>query len=144
MLFSKFQKAIDADPENLEPKFLMERKPNRKYFDNSANVEAFWRTLWESDDKGNPTTDWLNTFREMFKQMVPDIEGVVEFSEAECPDKIANFWWKKLDLVKYVNPLFYRIINETIPAPEWYCRVKPYSFQKMENGRSQTNVPSHV
>ena len=144
MVFSKFQNAIDADPENLEPKFRTGSKPERKYFDNSAEVEAFWRTLWEADDKGNPTADWLNTFREMFKQMVPDIEGVVEFSEAECydnirrkknwsspgPDKIANFWWKKLDLVKYVYPLFYRIINETIPAPEWYCRGRTVLIPK--------------
>ena len=71
-------------------------------------------------------------------------EGVVEFSEAECydnirrkknwsspgPDKIANFWWKKLDLVKYVYPLFYRIINETIPAPEWYCRGRTVLIPK--------------
>ena len=36
MVFSKFQKAIDAVPENLEPKFCMESKTERKYFDNKV------------------------------------------------------------------------------------------------------------
>ena len=31
---------------------------------------------------------------------------------------------------KYVQPLFYRIINETIPAPEWYYRGRTVFIPK--------------
>ena len=69
--------------------------------------------------------------------MVPDIECAIEFSEWDCfdcikkkknwsspgPDKIVNFWWKKLPAVlSIIFKTFFNIINQHAQVERWFCR----------------------
>ena len=136
-IFNKFKEAIDDDKENLQPVYV-EKKSNKvqKYFENQKDVERFWRSLWEAEDKGNPQAEWLTTFREMFREMIPDTDVEVVFSEKDCfdcikrkknwsspgPDRIVNFWWKKLRVTNYVYPIYLIIIQENVSLQKWFCR----------------------
>lgn len=112
-VFSKFSKFLENDPDNMRPVY-MEHAEIKRYFDNPAEVETFWGNLWKSPDIGNPNAEWLTNFQEKFAELVPNIyEGDLHVTPSICieaikkkknwtsagPDKIVNFWWKKLRVV---------------------------------------------
>ena len=144
-VFNKFKEQIDEDKDNLQPEYDEKKsQKEQKHFENQNDVETFWRNLWEAEDKGNPQAEWLTTFREMFREMIPDTDVEVTFSEKDSfdnikkkknwsapgPDRIVNFWWKKLEVTKYVHPIYLKTIQESVPLSNWFCRGRTVLIPK--------------
>ena len=54
----------------------------KKWFEKPDEVEAYWRSLWETADKGKPDAPWLDEIRTTFQQLVPNIHtGAIHFTE---------------------------------------------------------------
>ena len=117
-IFDKFRSCIEDDPEKLMP-IYEEKVVEKKYLENAELVERFWRNLWEQADSGNPEVPWLKEIEEKFKQIIPNVdEGDLNVTNEICwetirkkknwstpgPDKITNFWWKKLTyVIKFIS-----------------------------------------
>ena len=95
------------------------------------------RNLWEQAASGNPEVPWLKEIEEKFKQMIPNVdEGDLNATNEICwetilkkknwsapgPDKITNFWWKKLTcVIKFISNVFRAICNALLVIERWVC-----------------------
>ena len=134
-VFDKFRNSINEDSD-LKPVYT-EKVTEKKYFEDPKLVEKFWSELWEKEDAGNPDAAWVSEIKDKFFQLIPDVyDGDLEITMDVCkntvrkkknwsapgPDKITNFWWKKLPcIMKLIVDLFHNIINVLLTIERWVC-----------------------
>ena len=136
-IFNKFKDCIKKDPDNMKPIYKEEAQVKKRYFEKPEDVEQFWRSLWQAEDSGNLAATWLDEIRIKMAEIVPDPhEGDLEITSSDCyravgkkknwsapgPDKIANYWWKKItSILPPVTSIFRDIINFELNIKRWYC-----------------------
>ena len=135
-VYTKFQNILDDDPDDLKPIYKEKgQNETRKYFEDPQAVVTFWSSLWEANDTGSPHVAWLQEFRDEFAKIVPEVyEGNLDVTNKICftaikkkknwtaagPDKIVNYWWKKLRSVQQTcTVLFFKVINVTSCIERW-------------------------
>ena len=115
-------------------------------------METFWRSLWQADDKGDPTAKWINDFRCAMTNIVPDLhDGELEVTSIDCfravgkkknwsaagPDKITNYWWKKLTSTLPVVTYSDILLTLNLEYNVGTVVVVRYLSQKKVNGASR-------
>ena len=112
----KFERAVDHEQD-------------QRYFENTDEVNTFWRGLWETESKDNLDVNWIKEVEESMGAEVSEEEIAerVEVTTDEVKrvigkkrnwsgagrDKIRNFWWKKLTVLhKHIASVFETLINE--------------------------------
>ena len=134
-VYNEFKDIIDQHEGEDLPIFKKIAK-TRKYFEGKADVENFWKSLWEKEDSGNPNTEWLIEYESLFTNVVPEIHnGYLEIDSdliwkairrkrnwsAPGPDGVVNFWLKKLTVIhKEIETIFKGIINEESKIECWF------------------------
>ena len=94
--------------------------------------------MWEAPDKGNPDTTWLNDFEKKFSEIVENVdEGDLDVNYDICynaikkkknctspgPDRIVNFWLKKLPcIIEVCVKLYFNTINILQSIEPWICQ----------------------
>ena len=112
-----FNKVIESDKTNERPKFnnsVDNEENSRSLFENIGQACAYWEELWTKEGTGDEKAAWLNDIRSAINGRVSqynETEWVLETSQAvgelkkkknwsaPGPDKIANFWWKNVNVV---------------------------------------------
>ena len=136
VIFDKFKDCIEDDGENMKPIFK-EKEKERRFFNDPVVVENFWRSLWEKVDSGNPDAEWIKEIKNKFIELIPNVyEGNLVVNDyvaskaikkkknwtSHGPDKITNFWWKKLKSVSSMcTKVFNKVLNDDIELLCWVC-----------------------
>ena len=147
-VFREFKEMIEQQKDVELPTFKKGDKV-RKYFENTEEVINFWKSLWEKDDPGNPNASWLDEYKLLFQQVVPEIfTGDIDVTNAiiwDCirkkrnwsgsgPDLLVNFWLKKLFVIHDpIRSIFSGIINSPSEIETWFTRGRTNLLEKDEN-----------
>ena len=143
-VYDHLKALIQETPDN--PVYREQTESTRRVFDNVEDVESFWAELWEKHDSGDTNAEWLREIEDAFKLIVPTIdmtETTITTTDlvnalkkkknwsAAGPDKITNFWWKKMTSVHpLVHAAFQTIINSGVQVALWFSMGRVLLFDK--------------
>ena len=129
----------------------------REMFDDVDQAASFWKNLWESEGTGNIAAAWLNEVRRAIEGCVPEPSNE-RFSlnkerakqviskkrnwSAPGPDRIVNFWWKKIEsLHEMVVDCLEQIGQGDYEIPLWFTQGKTSLLPKAGEFRSENHRP---
>ena len=117
-VYSCFGKILEKQHENEKPRydqtlFQGQEDASRK-FEDIEEASEFWKALWEGAGSGNARMEWIEDVREAMREVFPEMPtselkltgdkvGQTIGKKKNCsvpgPDVLANFWWKKVDVL---------------------------------------------
>ena len=159
-VYASFNKVIESDTTDERPKFknsVDNEENSRSLFENIGQACAFWKELWTKEGTGDEKAGWLNDIRSAINGRVSqynEMEWVLETSQAvgelkkkknwsaPGPDKIANFWWKHVNVVHDgVIKAFRSIGTRTDAYPLWFAEGKTTLIPKPGVFASENHRP---
>ena len=126
-------------------------------FDNIENASKFWTELWAATGEGNENAEWLQEICSAISNRVPPQEENILGLDSEVikeairrkknwsapgPDRIANFWWKKVDAIhKDIIEAFQITTRSTDDFPLWLSEGKTTLIPKPGEFTSDNQRP---
>ena len=128
-------------PVYQKPSVPINDEENRNVFTDIDEASKYWRELWEARGSGNCTAEWLKDVEEAVNAKVPPPtnESVYTLTteqvaktirkkknwSAPGPDRIANYWWKRIDVLhEGVAKAFETIMKGQLEYPQWFSAGK--------------------
>ena len=155
-VYSNFKKIIEKQEGRENPIYdagIRDNGSGESMF--GSVVEA--TSLWESEGTGNTSAEWLEEIRSAINETVPepsdeDFELSTEQANsvmakkrncsAPGPDRIVNFWWKKVNCVhEGVAKSFQAIARSDQEVPHWFTEGKTLLIPKAGEFLSENQRP---
>ena len=108
------RRVLANNKENERPKYVdpgkRDEQVEEKVFDNIEEASSFWKELWEGNETGNGSAEWLHDLRAIiYDRVLPSVKEAWDLVTSEAvnvlarkknwsapgPDRIANFWCKR-------------------------------------------------
>ena len=126
---------------------------DKEMFNNVEEASEYWRNLWESEGTGDRCASWLEEIRSAIQRRVPPpteedwdldpaVAAKVPAKKNWSPDRLANFWWKRVESLHVgVTTAFRAISSIDREYRLWFSEGKTSLFPKPGEFTSDNQRP---
>ena len=156
--YPSLREMASQQADNERPKYEARRETQSDaVFENIEQAASHWKALWESEGTGNKSAEWLEEVRQAIAGCVPEScirECDIEYDQvkkvivkkrnwiAPGPDRIVNYWWKRMEtLHESVGLSFRKLGLDDNDVPLWFTQGKTSLIPKPSAFSSDNTRP---